>query len=118
MAGSDADWGGTANAGTSVTWTTTYSGGGGGVSEDESPGCNFQINDGDTAPMVAKKLKIAFNAANSPEYSASLTGANMETVDFSPAADVTGMIANAHNLSDGVPWTIVQGMTVREFHPI
>lgn len=114
MAGSDANWGGSANAGISVIWTTGYSGDGP-EPEDQSPGCTFQINDGNDGPTVAGVLIKAFNKANqgSP-YSAGSVPGFPSGVQFEPAADVTGMTAN------GVPVTSVgitiAGMTVQEIN--
>lgn len=108
--GSDAKWSGHASGELDVHWSTEYSG-----TPVYSAECNIDIETDDTAPIVAKKLKTAFNAANGPEYSASLTGANLDTVHFSPPENVVGMTANgAPVTSQGSP---VAGMTVQKMEP-
>ncbi len=108
--GSDAKWGGSASEGTEILWATAYSG-----ASVYSAECNIDIETGDTAPMVAKKLILAFNNANEPEYSASLTGANLDTVHFSPPENVVGMTANGDTVTEqGIS---IGGLTVQRTSP-
>ena len=108
--GSAARWSGSASEGTDVLWTTEYSG-----TPVHSAECNFTIESDDTASIVANKLKTEFNAANSPEYSARLTGPNLDAVQFSPPENVVGMTVNG----DPMPpqGLSIVGLTVLEMHP-